>query len=246
MTAGVWLVGGAAPDGRNELRHSLRSVAANAPVIDDVWLLGDPPAWAGGCRTLRVPPQVEKFANMRAQLEAFVNHPEAPAEFYLFNDDHWVIEPVAGHLPVCHLGPTSRYLDLLLGPGVRRTGNTATKALRDTAAWLEAQGHGDVLAYYAHTPLRFHTARFAELLAAYPSGQRLEPFLLYAAAGIGPVGVDAGNAKVKTGDNLTAKLAQPMPYLSGNDETWAGPAGDHIRGLFPDPCRFEARVEVLG
>lgn len=240
MTAGIWLVGGPTDDDRDDLRHSLRSVAANAPDIDEAWIVGDVPTWVHGARAIALAPQPEKFANMRASWSAFVNHPDAPATHYVFNDDHFVTEAVTGPLPVCHLGKASDYLDHILGTGVRRTGNTATKALIETAAWVAQRTGSDPLAYYAHTPLAFDTAKVRDLLDAYPTTQRLEPMMLYPLAGIGDEGRDVGNAKAKDDAELARVLDQAMPYLSTNPVSWPGAAGEYVRGMFGRPCRWEA------
>lgn len=237
MTAAVWIVGGPTDDDRADLRHSLRSVATKAPEITEAWAVGDVPDWFAGVR-MPLEPQAEKYANQRASLTAIANYPGAPETFWLMNDDMFVTEP-SESLPIHRLGKVSEELDHWLGPGVRASGNTWHKALIATAGWMEARGHGDVLCYEAHVPLLFHTERLAELLNAYPLEQRLLVGELYAAAGAGGEGIDAGNAKVKPGDQLAAKLAQPMPYLSVNPETWDGGPGDLIRAMFDQPCRWE-------
>lgn len=237
MTAAVYIVGGPSVDDRSDLRHSLRSLAANAPEIDEVWVVGDVPDWFRGVR-LPLEPQREKYANQRASLTALANYPGAPERFWLMNDDMFVIESCET-LPIHRLGKVSEELDHWLGPGVRTSGNTWHKALMATAAWMEDRGHGDVLCYEAHVPLLFHTERLAELLNDYPTEQRLLVGEFYAYAGDGGEGADAGNAKVKPGDDLAEKIAQPMPYLSGNDQTWQAELGDHIRSLFPIPSKYE-------
>lgn len=240
MTAAVWYVGGPNVGNRDDLRHSMRSVAKNAPTITEAWVVGDVPTWVHGARAISLEPKPEKFANARASVTAFVNHPEAPEQFYLCNDDHYVIEHVTGPLPACHLGKTSDYLDHLLGNGNRSTGNTATKALIQTAAWVKGKTGADPLAYYAHTPLLFDTATYRDLLAQYPANQRLEPFMFYPLAGIGDEGSDVGNAKAKDDAELARVLNQDMPYLSGNDATWNGCVGQYVRGMFGEACRWEA------
>src|SRR5690606_6266583 len=135
VTAGVWYVGGPDPDNRGELRHSLRSVAANAPVITEAWVVGHVPAWFAGVK-VPLEPLPDKFHNARQSIERFVHLPGAPAEFYLFNDDHYVTEPVTGHLPTCRLGHVSEELDAWLGEGVRSSGNTFHKAIMQTAEWI--------------------------------------------------------------------------------------------------------------
>lgn len=230
MTAAVYVVGGPTSDCRNDLRHSLRSLT-NAPDITEVWCVGDIPTWFTGTR-LPLEPKPEKFTNQRASLTAFVNYPGAPSRFYLFNDDHFVTDHVDGQLPTCHLGKARDFFDV-------QARNSWHRAGLATAAWMEDIGHPDVLAYEAHTPLLFDTKRLASLLNAYPLGSPMLVGELYAASGAGGEGTDVGNAKVKPGDDLQAKLAQPMPYLSVNPQTWDGEAGDLVRSMFTTPCRWE-------
>ena len=71
----VWIVGG--PGDREDLRYSLRSVAANLRLdYRDVWVVGDPPGWFGGAK-MPLEPHPEKFTNQRRSLTAYVNHPDA-------------------------------------------------------------------------------------------------------------------------------------------------------------------------
>jgi hypothetical protein len=234
MVAAVWYVGGPNLDDRAELRHSLRSVAANAPEITEAWVVGDVPDWFTGVK-VPLPPQPDKFRNARQSIERFVNLPGAPSEFWLFMDDLYVIEPVE-HLPICRLGRVSAELDTWLGKGNRRAGNTFHIAVIQTSDWIG----GDPWAYLAHTPIRLDTAKVRDWLATYPDNRRLEPYLLYCVAGIGDEGKDCGNSKVAAGDDLRAKVAQPMPYLSSNPDSWPSETGVFIRRLFAEPCKWEA------
>lgn len=234
MTAGVWYVGGPNLDDRAELRHSLRSVEQHAPIIDEAWVIGDVPAWFAGVK-VPLPPLPDKFHNARQSIERFVNLPAAPAAFYLLNDDHFITEPVVGHLPVCRLNRCSTELNHWASENGGVLRNTFHRAVQDTAFWIG----NDPWAYVAHTPLLINTAKAQEFLANYPNDRRLEPFLLYAVAGIGDEGTDCGNAKVANGDSLNEKLAQPMPYLSTNPDSWPAETGDWIRATFTKPSKWE-------
>lgn len=234
MTAAVWYVGGPNPDNRDELRHSLRSVATNAPTITETWVIGDVPPWFAGVK-MPLEPRPEKFANARQSIERFVNLPGAPDEFYLFMDDVYVTEPITGRLPVIHLGPATRY-STYSDP---KHQGTYARAVRDTADWLTSHGHPEPLAYLAHTPVPLNTSRAREFLTQYPDRLLLEPFLLYVAAGTDGPGRRGGNAKCKADDNLDHKLGLDIPYLSSNPDTWAGRLGTLIRNRYPHPCLWE-------
>lgn len=239
MTAAMYVVGGPRySDDRSDLRYSLRSLAANAPVIDDVWIVGDVPGWIRDAHTIPLDPLPGKFENQRQSIEAFLHHPDAPKQFYLLNDDHFVIERVDGPLPAYHIGKTSEFVASL--PPRKRLKNTWVKAVMATAGWMEDMGYGDVLCYEAHTPLLFDRRKLGDLLSAYPRDVRLAVGEMYAAAGAGGEGRDVGNAKVRKDDRLADKLAQDMPYLSASPVSWVQDLGDYVRALFPEPCRWEA------
>jgi hypothetical protein len=232
VVAAIWYVGGPDPDDRAELRHSLRSVAANVPIIDECWVVGDVPDWFTGVK-VPLEPQAEKFANARASITRFVNLPAVPSEFYLFMDDVMVTEPVTGRLPICHLGPVKNYSSYKTGNG------TYARAVRQTANWLMTHGDPDPLAYLGHTPVPLDTAKVRAFLDDYPADQLLEPFLLYCVAGTDGPGTRQGNAKTSKSDTFEHKRDLPIPYISSNPDTWTGPCGDYIRAMFLDACRWE-------
>lgn len=239
MIAGLWVVGGPSVDDREDLRYSLRSVAAHTG-ITEAWVVGDVPAWFTGCR-IPLPPHPSKFENQRASLTAFCETAGVPESFVLFNDDMFVTEPIAGALPIFrNRGRTSNWNADHDGTG--HGPDCWTCACRDTATWATKHGAGDPHLYECHTPLTFDTTRLRDLLNAYPAGRRLAVGELYPLAGIGGEGTHAGNAKVKAHDSLADKLANPMPFLSSNPDTWPGGVADYIKPLFPDPSPWEAAV----
>jgi len=235
VTAAVYIVGGTNRT-HEELRYSLRSLV-NAPDITSVWVVGHIPEWVRGVRALPLEPQPEKFANMRQSLTAFANTKGAPKRFYLFNEDHYIAEPIPGELPMFHLGDAMEYIT---STTVWRDKNTWCHAVRTTTEWLMGRAGRGVLCYEAHTPLLMDRACLAAVLAEYPTDQSLAMSMLYVEAGAGGAGVDAGNAKVGIDSDLAAKIAQPMPYLSSNQASFDGALGDHLRALFPHPSKYEA------
>lgn len=234
MTAAVYIVGGNRD--HEELRYSLRSLAANVPDVTQVWVVGTVPPWLKGVRALPLDPAPEKFANHRRSLAAFASTKGAPREFYLFNEDHYIVERVEGRLPMRHMGPARRWLS-----DNWRERNTWFRAVRNTTEWLcERLGVEDVPIYEAHTPLLMSRDLVRDALAEYPTDRSVAISMLYAIAGVGGEGELGGNAKVKAGEGLFAKLEQSWPYLSGNQESFNDEVGAYLRDLFPEPCRWEA------
>lgn len=229
MTAAVYVLGGPDVDDRADFRHSLRSLAANAPDITEVWGIGDVPDWFAGV-SMPLPPRAEKFENQRQSLTRFTAYPGAPDRLVLMNDDMYLVEPVDGPLPTFHLATANAFL------AERNPHNTWVKAVTATAEWV---GSWDLPLYEAHVPLTFDTIALRDLLADYPADRPFAVGPTYCKTGAGGEGTDAGNAKCKVGDSLAEKLGLAMPYLSGNDESWAGAVGEFVRAMFGEPCRWE-------
>lgn len=227
----LYVVGG--PGDREDLRYSLRTVEVNLRVgIRDLWIVGDVPGWFRGC-SLHLTPLSNSYANQRQSLTAYLHHPDAADRVILFNDDMFVTETVVGNLPIFHLDS--------LAQACERVGSHAgwPKALWDMRRLLTEEGHGDVTCYEAHVPLVFDVPKLRDLIDAYPADRSLLVGQLYNFAGAGGPGVDVGNAKVGPRDDLSAKLAQPMPFLSCNPETWTGVVGSYIRPRYTTPSRWE-------
>lgn len=233
MTAAVYIVGGRRD--HEELRYSLRSLEANAPDVTQVWVVGVVPDWVKGVRRLELEPVAGNFADVRDSITRFVNTPRTPRLFYLMNEDHYVVEPVDGQLPVFHLGSANDYIEETWS-----NTNTWCKAIKATTAWVtDRLGVDDVDAYGAHHPLLFDRDTLREALADYPVGERVSVQFLYPFAGAGGPGVEGKNAKCKSTDDLAEKLAQGQPYLSGNQNSFNGDVGKFLRARFPAPSKWE-------
>jgi hypothetical protein len=234
MVAAVWIVGGK-PDapGREELRYSLRSVAANAPAITGAWIVGDVPDWFAGVR-MPVTPLGDKFGNQKQSIERFVNYPGAPDQFVLMNDDMFIKQPIDGPLPTFrNKNPLSAW--------AKAEGklNNWHHAVIATGEWTAAQTSTDPFIYESHTPLTYNTAALRGVLEQYPTGRVFAVGEVYPIAGAADQGVHAGNAKCKANDSLDTKLQLDMPYLSGNPDSWRGKLGEWAKAQWPQPCKWE-------
>lgn len=229
-------------DDNDELKHSLRSVAANVKNVGRVWIAGTVPSWVSWeVSPIPLVPKDEKFANIRASLQAVVDHPEMPERFVVFNDDHFVVEPVdAEAWPTYHLGPLSGFIRHLLEVRGINPRNTWFRGLQHCADYMLSKGHPDPLAYEGHVPFVVDRDRLKAVLSDFPREWFFTYGALYDLIGGGGVGERAGNVKVAQADSLESRLALDMPFLSSNDHTFAtAPIGAHVRALFPDPCLYE-------
>lgn len=226
----AWLV----HEADNEpLRYSMRSLATHAHgMFRKAWIVGTLPEWATGAGFIPVaePKPREKFASIRAKVEALAADRRVTRQVVILNDDVFARDMVNSWEPT-HLGRTSTYVARNARPR-----NTWWDALQQTAEHIG----GDPLCYAGHIPLLYDRARLREALAGYPTSRRLLDCGLYPVAGAGGEGVEALNAKVGPDDMW--KLDDPrMPgWVSTNDVTWAGALGARIRADFPDPSPWEA------
>lgn len=233
----VYIVGGPTSDDRDDLRHSLRSIHQHLNVpIRDVWVIGDVPDWFTGVK-MPLDPKPTKFANQRASIDAYVNHPGAADTFILMNDDMYLLEPIEVIEPFCNIALSDTW-------GNDHHGNHGpdcwTCAVKDTAAWTQQWAGEPVRLYECHTPLHFTTRLLAKAMADYPSDRRFTVGELFPIAGHGDTpSRHAGNAKVKAHDNLEHKLNLDMPWISGNPDSWDGALGAWVRAQWPHPSPWE-------
>lgn len=225
--------------GTDELRYSLRSLAANAPrMFGKVWIVGDLPDWAADVNQIQHRPVTDKVRDFRARVAAAAGHPDVASRFLLMNDDIFLASKVR-KFEAFHSGPASQHYARMVARGVDPAWLSCFK---HTADWMRDRGHGDVLTRQGHRPLLWDKAKLAAVLAEYPQDRPLDVVGLYDAAGDGGEGTLAPNMKVTNSAQYHAKIAAlgVCPWLSSSDDSFRdGLIGGHIRALFPKPSRFE-------
>ncbi len=216
-----------------ELRYSLRSVAANVP-HRRVWIAGYTPKWVKNVHSVPLEPLRDKFDNQYQSLSAALSQPALTDEFYLFNDDMFVVERFDGPLPLYHLGPLRDYVDWCSGIG-KNPLNGWLRGMREMVRLLESKGHDAPLCYENHTPILFPRAALQDVIR-----WRTPHFLPFSYLPL--VGVD--DPGTRWVDAKAGKLADPleegMPFLSTDDDSFErSKVGDHVRGMFTGPCFYE-------
>lgn len=220
--------------GRNEeLRFSLRSVAANLPV-ESVTIVGDPPGWVTGCRVLPGNRYHTKVRNVYDNVRIAAEDPQVPAEFVLMNDDFYVLEPVTT-IPTLHRGPLAAHRDRL---HPHRTWWTVS--LDATIAFLRDRGFENPLSYELHTPMPVVKEKMAAVLSTAADYQPDNPpqwRTIYGnLAGIG--GELARDAKIAQPDRPARERGT---FLSTDDGAFALEVVAELRERFPEPSPYEAR-----
>jgi len=206
-----------------ELRHSLRSLR-NLP-HDRVWIAGFKPSWV--CAGHIVAPRMHSpWEQTTANLKAAAEHPEVSERFLLFNDDFFVMRPLA-EMPVLHRGPVGE-------PSKGMTSYTAQ--LHTLAAWLRQQGHTHVLSYELHVPMAMTKTGVLEVMGL---GAPYQAMIRHKRSLFGNH-FDVGGTLMRDCKIRDKKAPLDRMFLSTSDASFLRwPVGEHIRAAFPDPSPYE-------
>ena len=225
------------------LRYSLRSLS-NLP-HGRVWIAGYKPRWVTNVEHLPLRQTRTKYENSTANLLAAATHDDVSEEFVYFNDDFFVIQPMAS-IPILHRGPVSHVVDYYLSKyRHRRNAGAYVDGMVRTADILTGLGVDEPLSYEVHAPLPMTKTGFREAVRT-ASGHgitALHKRTLYGnlhglGGEVGFPGADQeGDCKIfKDG----MKWSPDWPFLSsGGAVLQNGEVGRFVRSLFPDPSPYE-------
>lgn len=218
-----------------ELRFSLRSVAECFP-CRFVWFVGAVPSGfqpdkaieheqTGGTKWERV-----KSSLLRVCADA-----ELSDEFFLFNDDFFVLRQPTGEFVNMTDGTIGRRIREI----VLRSGNSNyTRQLKDLDGLLKLKGC-DTISFAVHVPFLVNKADMLELLK---TGKYDNPMFrgLYGNVYNVPY---IYHKDVKIYD-METEPGEDWDYLSTTEQSFAcGKVGAWIRERFPNPCKYETEVK---
>lgn len=227
------------PSERNEeLRYSLRSVAANL-THDRVWLSGYTPTWAANVGSIANDQTTSKHGNALGNLLAACRHPDVSERFVLMNDDFFVTAPVET-VPTLHRGPIAGVLADYKRQFPR--GSRYTEAMAETLDTLRSWSivGGEPLSYEMHAPMVIHKAAMIEVIERARrcaiDVERIHNRSLYGnVARLGGEQVD--DVKVYTRQPISPL---PKPFVSTHDGSFrAGWIGRVLRSKFREPGPYE-------
>lgn len=146
-----------------ELRYSLRSLAANGPKDIRVSIIGDPPAWVDRRKVEILPgnPYDSPYQNSLHNLIVACEH--EPGEFYTFNDDFMVLAPWPDPFPVWYW----RTIDQHMRQAMRSIDSRVVKRkalFQRTFDYLESRGIKDPYHYELHIPMKINGAEMLRIL----------------------------------------------------------------------------------
>ena len=212
-----------------ELRYSLRSVEKNFP-HRFVWFVGGQPKGFHPDRAIQHK-QVgsTKWDMIKSSMWKAVENEELSDEFFLFNDDFFIMKPVKGEWKnFVDMTLSERIEELKLeNPWLNIYGRTLFKAEQE----LISLG-APTMNYDVHLPMLFNKANVAEAIKQCSSPQMRSvygnltrsPFIIH--------------PDVKVYDLET--VPEDPDFLSTNDKTFnEGKVGGYIRDQFPKPCKYE-------
>ena len=213
-----------------ELRFSLRSVCENFS-FRRVVFYGGRPSYLKPDRWIHVlQNQRTKWMRTTNMVKLICMDPEVTDDWWLFNDDFFVMQKTAGPPPT-YEGDLFRHIVEIEG----RHGSTSTaytRELRKTAETLEKAGC-TTLNYALHQPMLINKEKALATLDAFPNC----PMFRSLYGNYTCLGTKGKDIKIAGLDRLPDEEAV---FISTTDASFAsGSVGKYIREIFPEPCKYE-------
>ena len=215
----------------NELLYSLRTVDQNFPHAR-VWFVGGQPIEMTPDERLAIVQHGRnRYERVRNMLIEVCRNEEITEDFWLFNDDFFILQPIE-ELPPWYNGTLREHVANIEH---RHHGETSgyTRQLRRTIEILRAAGCG-IRNYAVHAPMRINRRKMLETIERFPDCPMFRA--LYGNYNdIG--GIDAPDCKI-------VRPETPIPFgalfVSTSDSSFInGQVGRQIRERFPEKSRWE-------
>lgn len=219
-----------------ELRYSLRSVEKNWQ-YNQVWFYGGCPNGLKPDKYVRAPQLgFSKWEKVRSMLLAACKNDDITENFWLFNDDFFVLRPIGENMPPQYNGELMPYIERT----ERRNGgqtNDWSRRLRHLVQTLEGAGKG-TLNYAVHKPMLINRQKMLEVLKKFPD----EPMSRALYGNYWEIGgVSKHDMKIKVTQYQKLDVAiRTWEFISTSDESFReGNVGEFLRNEFNEKSRFE-------
>lgn len=212
----------------SELVYSLRSVVANFP-YNKIWFVGYRPEGLKPDIMLEHEQKgFNKWERIRSSMYEVIKQPELTEEFFLFNDDFFVMKPFEGEFV--------NYVDRTLNDRInefKEENNMNHYANTLVAARNELASMGfNTMNFEVHMPMLFKKDQVLEAVTKCPSPQMRS---IYGNVTGCPY-QQHKDVKVHQLDSVPAD----MDFLSTSDKSFLyGEVGAYIRKVFDKKCRYE-------
>lgn len=223
-------------DVNEELTYSLRSVEKNFP-FRKLWLVGGCPKNIKEDFHIRSGQSAPmKYDRVGGMLRSIVRNNDLSENFYLFNDDFFVMKPI-DEMPVLYRCNLCEHI-VIVEESFGGKPTEYTKRLRNTFKLLHKEGLSDARSYELHVPFLINREKFNEMAHMFPYG--------YASRSLYGNLYKVGGTKsddVKIYDNSSTPFKkEESPFISTSDHSWrenCRGVADYIKSQFPDKSRFE-------
>lgn len=214
-----------------ELTYSLRSVCKNFP-FRRIWIFGGKPSGIEPDRFVPVEQRgIEAWTKVTNTIAQVCRTPEVTKDFWLFNDDFFIMKPVEDLPPVFNGSLSSRAGEIV----ARHDGVQSLYVMRLLRAkdMLEDAGYTS-LNYAVHMPMLINKKKALETIKAFPKGSMFRS--LY--GNMHEVGgINRPDVKIFY---VTEEPDPEIDMLSTTETSFnEGLVGEFIRSKFPEPCRYE-------
>lgn len=213
-----------------ELRYSLRSVCKNFE-YNKIWFYC-------GCPDdlkpdVHVPFKQEgknKLQMVRSTYKAIAENEEITENFWLFNDDFFILKPYNQYVP--KVNGTLDHLAYCIKTRAEQN-SYYTNALTYTANILRRLNY-DTLSYACHVPMLMNKQKVLEVLEEFPADTTFRSvYGNYVKAG----GELIDDVKIV---DLKAIPDESWSLLSTREDSfYSGAVGTYVKLMFPEPCKYE-------
>lgn len=216
----------------DELKYSLRSVCENFP-YRKIWFYGGKPKGIAPDFAVEYSqPGGNKWQKVNNTLRAICVNEEITPNFWLFNDDFFIMQQIKSLEPM--VGGTLWARAQRIASMYGDNDSKYSAQLRATARVLRDAGY-DRLDYALHVPMLINRKKGLQTIETFPDCPMFRS--LYGNHHkIG--GVVTKDVKIQS---LIEVPKGNEILLSTNDDSFRnGKVGEYIRAAFPNPCKYEA------
>lgn len=217
-----------------ELRYSLRSVEENW-AYKRVWFCGGCPVGVEPDRTMKIKQEgLDKWSKVRNMIRKVCENDEITEDFWLFNDDFYVLTPQSDDIEPTYNGELLPYIERI----ERKIGGPDgyTERLRYADSGLKQAGLS-TRNYEVHKPMLINRKKALEVLDKFPNLPAFRSLYgNYWQIG----GSNMPDRKVKVLDYSNIDNVRFWNFLSTSDKSFKeGNIGEFVRGKFTNKSKYE-------
>lgn len=217
-----------------ELRYSLRSVEENWEYNRVVFYGGCPKGIKPDVHVRVSQTERSKWERVRGMMLAACQNDDLTENFWLFNDDFFIMQPMPENMPAQYNGTLEAQIERV---EARHNGERTdyTSRLRHLVMTLKDAKKGTIN-YSVHKPMLINRKKMLEVLEKFPD----EPMQRALYGNYWEVGgVNHSDMKVML-ENYSVDKVKSWPFLSTSDDSFKnGTVGEYIRNRFKTKSRFE-------